>query len=306
MSNWRVSKRTPALQRRARMLEAIRRFFSRREYLEVETPNRIPAPAPEHHVDAVPSGDWYLHTSPELAMKRLLAAGFPPVFQICKCYRDAERGDRHLPEFSMLEWYRPGVDYRYLMAECEELICFVAAELGLGLSVPFRDGIIDLRRPWPVLTVREAFSRFASLSLDDALRGNVFDETLALEIEPHLSGHRPLFLCDYPIAFGSLARARADDPSVAERFELYLGGLEIANAFSELGDVEEQRNRFAEANDFRAERGRKAYPLPEPFLKALADMPPSAGIALGVDRLAMILTNSRSIDDVVCFAPEDL
>jgi len=115
-----------------------------------------------------------------------------------------------------------------------------------------------------------------------------------------------LFLCDYPLAFGSLARAKADDPSVAERFELYLGGLEIANAFSELVDAQEQRQRFAEANDFRVRMSRKAYPLPEPFLHALADMPPSAGIALGVDRLAMIFTDARSIDEVVCFVPEDL
>ncbi|HOG17224.1 MAG TPA: EF-P lysine aminoacylase EpmA [Syntrophales bacterium] len=306
MSDWRAARKIVALQRRALMLEAVRRFFSRRGYLEVETPNRIPAPAPEHHVDAVACGGWYLHTSPELAMKRLLAVGFPPLFQICKCYRDAERGDRHLPEFSMLEWYRPGADYRFLMTECEELICFVASELGLGFSIPFRGGAIDLGRPWPVLTVREAFARFASLSLDEALCRDVFDETLALEIEPHLSGNRPLFLCDYPLALGSLARSKAEDPSVAERFELYLGGLEIANAFSELIDAVEQRRRFAEANDFRVRTGRNAYALSEPFLQALAEMPASAGIALGIDRLAMIFTDSHSIDDVVCFVPEDL
>jgi len=306
MDGWRTAGKVAVLHRRALMLDAIRRFLALRGYLEVETPNRIPAPAPEHHIDALPSGGWYLQPSPELAMKRLLAAGFPPLFQVCKCYRADERGDRHLPEFTMLEWYRPGVDYRFLMTECEELIDFVSSELGFERSFPFRNGSIDLRRPWPVLTVREAFLRFSSLSLEEALSRDVFDEVLALEIEPHLGAGRPLFLCDYPLSSGSLARAKPDEPSVAERFELYMGGVEVANAFSELTDSEEQRRRFAEANDFRVRTGREAYPLPDLFLKALEGMPASAGIALGIDRLAMILTNSRSIDEVVCFVPEDL
>jgi elongation factor P--(R)-beta-lysine ligase len=300
----RLSVKAGALKLRAAMIRAIRRFFVDRDFLEVETPLRTPAPAPEPHIDAVASGDWFLQTSPELCMKRLLAAGYPKIFQICRCFRAGERGSRHLPEFAMLEWYRAQTDYRMLMDDCESLISFVAAEVGLGGALSWQGRRIDLTPPWERITVREAFSRYASLSMEEALRRNCFDEIMAFSIEPRLSGERPVFLYEYPAALGALARLKPDDPGVAERFELYIASLELANAFSELTDAAEQRRRFEDATIDRARNNRRVYPMPERFLAALSRMPPAAGIALGVDRLAMIFADRPEIDAVVAFPPE--
>jgi elongation factor P--(R)-beta-lysine ligase len=301
---WRLNAKADALKLRAAMIRAIRRFFLDQDFLEIETPLRIPAPAPESHVDAVASGDWFLQTSPELCMKRLLAAGYPRIFQICRCFRAGERGARHLPEFTMLEWYRAQTDYRTLMDDCEGLINHVAAEVGLGGAVARQGRRIDLTPPWERITVREAFGRYASLGVGEALARDCFDEVMVCEIEPHLGTERPVFLYEYPAALGALARVKADNPEVAERFELYIAGLEIANAFSELTDAAEQRRRFDEANRARRRNNRPAYPMPERFLAALSRMPPSAGIALGMDRLAMILADRAEIDAVVAFPPE--
>ncbi len=303
---WRLTGKADALRLRAAMIRAIRRFFLDQDFLEVETPVRIPAPAPESHIDPVTSGDWFLQTSPELCMKRLLAAGYPKIFQICRCFRAGERGVRHLPEFTLLEWYRAGSDYRALMDDCEALIAGVAVELGLGGAVTWQGRRIDLAPPWERLTVREAFARYAPLTVEEALGRGVFDETMAFEIEPHLGREKPLFLYEYPVSQGALARVKAADRSVAERFELYIASLELANAFSELTDAEEQRRRFEEVSRERLRSNCPLTPMPEPFLAALSRMPPSAGIALGVDRLAMILADRAGIDTVVAFPPESL
>ena len=235
--DWRLTGKADVLKLRAAMIRAIRRFFLDQDFLEIETPLRIPAPAPESHIDAVASGEWFLQTSPELCMKRLLAAGYPKIFQICKCFRAGERGDRHLPEFTMLEWYRAGTDYRTLMDDCEALIARVAGELGLGDAVSRQGGRIGLAPPWERITVREAFARYAGVSVEEALRRDRFDEIMVCAIEPHLGMERPVFLYEYPAALGALARVKAEDPEVAERFELYIAGLELANAFSELTDA---------------------------------------------------------------------
>jgi len=303
---WRLAGKADALKVRAAVIQAVRRFFLNRDFLEIETPLRIPAPAPESHIDAVASGDWFLHTSPELCMKRLLAAGYRKIFQICKCFRAGERGERHLPEFTLLEWYRAGADYRALMEDCEGLIAHVARELGLGSCISWNGMSIELAAPWERLTVREAFRRYAPIPLEEALRRDRFDEIMVCAIEPHLGSPRPLFLTEYPAALGALARVKADDPTLAERFELYIAGLELANAFSELTDVREQRRRFDQAAGERRLRRQIAYPMPEPFLAALPSMPPSAGIALGLDRLVMILAGRTRIDEVVAFTPEAL
>ncbi len=303
---WRLTGKADALKLRAAMIRAIRRFFLDQDFLEVETPVRIPAPAPESHIDAVASGDWFLQTSPELCMKRLLAAGYPKIFQICRCFRAGERGVRHLPEFTLLEWYRAGCDYRAMMDDCEGLIARVAADLGLGGAVTWQGRRIDLTPGWERLTVREAFARYASLTVEEALSRGMFDETMAFEIEPHLGREKPLFLYEYPTSQGALARVKAADRSVAERFELYIASLELANAFSELTDAEEQRRRFEEVSRERLRNNSPLTPMPEPFLAALCRMPPSAGIALGVDRLAMILADQAGIDAVVAFPPESL
>ncbi len=304
--SWRLAKKQNALWLRARMIQAIRQFFCGRDYLEVETPLRIPAPAPEEHIDAPPSGDWFLQTSPELCMKRLLAAGYSKIFQISKCFREAERGQLHLPEFTLLEWYRQGIDYQVLMQECEELILHVAGTLEQGDVLSFRDKKIALQRPWKRISVREAFTWYSGMSMTEALEKACFDEIMACKIEPRLGFDQPVFLYDYPVEFGALARAKKTDPAVAERFELYMGGLELANAFSELIDEKEQRLRFEKARQARRTAGKNIYPMPEPFLKSLLTLPESSGIALGVDRLAMIFTDSDTIDEVVTFPPETL
>jgi lysyl-tRNA synthetase class 2 len=304
--SWKLASKEDALRRRDRMIRAIRLFFQDRNFLEVETPLRIPAPAPESHIDAVASGEWFLQPSPELCMKRLLAAGYPRIFQICKCFRVGERGDRHLPEFTMLEWYREGTDYRTLMDDCEVLIPLVARELGFG-SIILRQGReIRLGIPWERITVREAFGRYATMTAAEALKTDRFDEILACEVEPRLGMESPVFLYEYPVELGALARVKKGEPGIAERFELYCAGLELANAFSELTDAGEQRRRFEEALRDRRRNGSPLYPMPERFLEALPRMSPSAGIALGIDRLAMLLADKDRIDEVVAFTPESL
>jgi lysyl-tRNA synthetase class 2 len=304
--NWRLASRKKALQTRAAIVRAIRSFFLQRDYLEVETPHRIPVPAPESHIDAVPADDWFLHTSPELCMKRLLAAGYPRIFQVCHCWREGERGSRHIPEFTMLEWYRAGTDYQSLMGEAEALIQSVARRLGRRGRLAYGGGRIALASPWPRVTVGEAFTRYARTAMAEALEHDLFDEIMVRDIEPQLGLDKPVFLYDYPAERGSLARLRADDPSVAERFELYIAGLELANGFSELNDAEEQRARFLHEEAYRRTLGKRPYPLAEKFLQELRDMPAAAGIALGVDRLVMLFVGTATIDDVVAFPPEEL
>lgn len=272
----------------------------------MDTPLLIPAPAPETHIDAIPVAGLYLHTSPELCMKRLLAAGYPRIFQICHCWRSGERGSRHLPEFTMLEWYRALGDYTDLMNDCVALINHVSAASGTGGSITFGGRTVDLQGEWERITVREAFRCHTETTMERALQDGLFDELMAVAIEPQLGCQRPTFICDYPAERGALARLKQDDASVAERFELYIAGIELANGFSELTDPVEQRRRFQEEAACRTKRGQAPYPMPEPFLAELANMPPSAGIALGLDRLVMLLTGAESIDEVVAFTPEEL
>ena len=304
--NWRLARREETLRQRARIIQATRLFFVDRGYLEVETPHRIPAPAPESHIDAVGSGPWFLHPSPELCMKRLLAAGYERIFQMCRCWREGERGSQHVPEFTLLEWYRTGDDYQALMEECEALIQTLASHLGLGQKLVFRGQEIDLAEPWERISVRDAFRHYTTISMGEALERDRFDEMMVLEIEPRLGIKRPAFIYEYPLERATLARLKDNDPTVAERFELYIGGLELANAFSELVDPDEQRRRFALEQETRLSLGKPIYPMPETFLNELEEMPPSAGIALGVDRLVMVLLNAATIDDVVAFTPEEL
>lgn len=301
-----MARRKNALEQRACILQKIRQFFHERAFLEVETPHRIPAPLPESHIDAVPSGHWFLHPSPELCMKRMLAAGYEKIFQICRCWREGERGSLHAPEFTLLEWYRAGSDYLSLMRECEALIQTLAAYLGRGENITYQGYDISLASPWERMTVKEAFRRYAKLSAKEALQQDLFDEVMVREIEPRLGIERPTFLYDYPSERRSLARLKKEDPTVAERFELYVGGLEIANAFSELIDGEEQRKVFQAEMKIRQSLRKKVHPMPEKFLDELETMPPSAGIALGVDRLVMVLLNAKTIDEVVAFTPEEL
>ncbi len=305
-TNRALAERFANLAARASIIQEIRRFFIAKGYLEVETPFRIPAPAPETHIDAAPAGEWFLHTSPEICMKRMVAAGYRQIFQVCRCWRDGERGSRHLPEFTMLEWYQADANYLHLMDECEALIQTVASATGRGNSLVFMGNIIDLSGPWERISVREAFRRYTDYSAEEALERDMFDELMVDAIEPQLGLGKPAFIHDYPACRGALARLRTDDPTVAERFELYIGGIELANAFSELTDAREQHVRFAQEAACRASIGKPAYPLPGKFLEELPHMPPTAGIALGVDRLVMVLLDAARIDEIVAFSPEEL
>jgi lysyl-tRNA synthetase class 2 len=239
-------------------------------------------------------------------MKRMMAAEYEKIFQICRCWREKERGSLHLPEFTLLEWYRAGGDYRSLMEECEELIRSVVTGLGFGPGLTFRGRRIDLSEPWERISVNEAFRRYAQIPLAETLKENLFDEIMVQNIEPNLGLEKPTFIYDYPAQRGALARLKEEDPTVAERFELYIGGLELANGFSELIDSEEQKRRFHAENENRRSNGKPIYSMPEKFLAELGDMPPSAGIALGVDRLVMVLFDAKTIDEVVAFTPEEL
>ncbi len=306
MPDYRQSTIKPNLYLRARIILTVREFFMGRDYLEVDTPIRIPAPAPEAHIDAMITGKHFLQTSPELCMKRLLAAGFARVFQICKCFRQSERGRKHLPELTMLEWYNAGCNYLDLMEECEELIGFLAYHLGKGTRFIYRNRPIELAKPWSRLSVAEAFEQFGSVSMNQALSQNRFDEVIALEIEPRLGIHKPVFLYDYPARHGALAKLTPQNPELAERFELYIGGVELCNGFSELTDAAEQRERFEKEQHLRCSLKKPVYPMPENFLAALHDMPEAAGNALGIDRLVMLFADTDKIDDVVAFTPEEL
>ena len=304
--NFNLARKAQALGLRATLISSIRHFFSQNDFLEIETPLRIPAPAPEEHIEAIPSGDWFLQTSPELCMKRLLAAGFPRIFQISKCFRTAERGNKHLPEFTMLEWYVAHFDYSQLMDQCEAMLINAFKDMGYTQDIIWQNKKINLAHPWERISVAEAFSKYAQISCQEALHQEKFDEILVEYIEPSLGIENPTFLYDYPAKLAALSKIKKSDPTVSERFELYIGGLELANGFSELTDPSEQRHRFDEANKVRAAKKWARYPMPENFLTALQSMPESAGIAIGIDRLVMILANTEKIDDVVSFSPEDL
>jgi lysyl-tRNA synthetase class 2 len=289
------------LELRARTLEAIRGYFQGLGFLEVETPIRVPAPAPEAHIDAIPSGRWYLAPSPELHMKRLLAAGHQRIYQVCKSFRAREQGRHHNPEFTMLEWYRAGAGYLEAIEETERLVGHVAEQV-LGATAPRTGGNrLDLAPPWERLTVAEAFQRFAGWRPGPDPDAERFNLDLVERVEPMLGRNGPTVLLDYPSSMASLARLKPGAPEVAERFEVYAGGLELANGFTELTDAAEQRRRFQEEARKRQEAGHEVYPLPEAFLAALPSLPPAYGVALGVDRLVMLLTGASSIDQVMAF-----
>ena len=177
----RLAAKRSNLWLRARLIQAIRHFFIERDYLEVETPHLIPGPAPEVHIDAIKAGGPFLHTSPELCMKRLVSAGYSKIFQICRCFREGERGEHHLAEFSLLEWYRAGIDYVELMDECEEMVLSVSQDLGLGGKIHFQGQDIDLRRPWERMSVKEAYERYASMPMERAMALKRFDEVMVQE-----------------------------------------------------------------------------------------------------------------------------
>jgi lysyl-tRNA synthetase class 2 len=315
-----------AARARQTLFAALRATFGARGFLEVETPCLVALPGLEPHIDPfevpfVPQTgvgerrSLYLHTSPEYAMKRLLADGGPPLFQLCKAFRNGEVSRTHNPEFTLLEFYRPHADYQAIMADLE--VALAEAERAVT-GGPARFG----RVPWERLTVQEAVARHAGIDLRACPNGpelrraaeargihvgesrsfdDVFFHVFLERVEPHLGRERPTFLLEYPASMASLARLKPDGASVAERVELYVDGLELANGFSELTDAAEQRRRLIAEQALRAGQGRPVYGLDERFLEAVARLPPAAGIAVGLDRVLMLLLGAAQIDDVLLF-----
>ena len=323
----------PLVKRRMRLQAVVRDVLGAMGYEEVETPQLVRAPGMEPPIQAfattfvpelgglLPRPLW-LHTSPEFAMKRLWADGWGRIFQLARVFRNGEVSASHNPEFTMLEFYREG-DCHALMDDVEAMVRAVAKAMALGPSVPVRGVEVDLSEPFERVTVRDAMLRETGLdvlALDDATRlaqaarargfhvpesavtwDDVFFAVFVTAVEPKLGEGRPTFLTEYPARLAALARLKPDDARVAERFELYAGGLELANGFTELVDAAEQRRRFLLEQEERRAAGREVYPLDEKFLEAVGRMAPCAGVAVGLDRLAMWLLGADGIDDLLLF-----
>ena len=305
----------PGLHMRATLFRLIRSFFFEQGFLEVDTPLRQPVLIPESTIIPLTAEGKYLQTSPELCMKRLLAVGCTKIFQLCPCFRKEELGRLHLEEFTMLEWYRLEADYLTLMLDCEALLRFIVQEMVFAkLSTTGncqqelhskKSDLFGIESDWQRLSVAEAFELFSPVSLDEALEKDRFDELLVEFIEPQLGFGVPTFLYDYPVELASLAKCSTKNPRVAERFELYINGVELANGFSELTDSTEQRIRFSEEITIMEKYGRNEVEMPELFLDDLQKLNNAAGIALGVDRLFMLLMGYDSLSESVTFHPGD-
>ncbi len=317
-------RRLECLHARASALATVRQFFAAREFSEVETPLLVPSPGLEIHLDAVVAGNGYLITSPEYQMKRLLAGGLERIFQICRCFRANERGPHHASEFTMIEWYRAYAGIDAIIADTEQLVHAVCGDLArVG------DREIRVTPPWTRMTVREAMQSFAGVRVDgaesaaelvaevrragieiadDAAWDDAFFAAFLARVDPALAQlDHAVILEDWPAPLAALARRKPGDPKTALRFEAYVGGIELANAFDELTDPDEQRARFVDDQRVRAARGKPVYPLDERLLAALAEgLPASAGIALGFDRLVMLATGATSIAQVLAFTAEEL
>lgn len=292
------------LAARARMLCALRNWFAQHDFLEVESPVRLSAPALEDYIDAVEAGAGrWLRTSPELHLKRMLAAGYERIFEIGPCFRAGESGDHHREEFTMLEWYRRGGSWRDLMADAQGMVRAAIAAIHPGkTALPFRGKLIRFDQNWQELTVSDAFERYAEMSLSEAIRRGEFELQLCEKVEPHLGNDAPLFLTEYPVECSGLSAPLPGRPGFVARWELYVAGLEIGNACSELVDPPEQERRFQATAELRARENRPVYPMDQPFMNAIWNgLAPSAGTAIGLDRLAMVLTDAADIAEVRAF-----
>jgi elongation factor P--(R)-beta-lysine ligase len=332
----RYADRKPFLMARSAITRAVRAWFDEQGFVEVETAILQVSPGNETHLHA-PRTELagvdgarairYLRTSPEFAAKKLLAAGETKIFEFARVFRDRERGDLHLPEFTMLEWYRANASYDAIMADSVVVIAHAAQATGIGQFV-FRGRSADPFAEPELLTVAAAFERFAGIDLlatissgegdraalaaaarqrvritEDDTWSDIFSKVLVEHVEPKLGQGRLTVLFEYPAPEAALARAKPADPRVAERFEIYACGVELANGFGELTDAAEQRRRFALAMDEKHRRYGERYPLDEEFLVAVAAMPPSSGVALGFDRLVMLTSGAIRIDQVVWTPP---
>jgi lysyl-tRNA synthetase class 2 len=326
--------RRPLLHKRGRLKAAIRAHFEGQGFTEVECGALVVSPGNETHLHAFearltgPDGvgrALYLHTSPEFAAKKLLAAGEKRIFDFARVFRNRERGRLHAPEFTMLEWYRADEDYQAVIADSLAVLRLAADVAGADL-LRHRDLTCDPRAEADRLTVADAFTHFAGIDLlatlspsgegdanalrtrarrggvavsDDDDWSDMFSKILTLRVEPRLGAERPCILHEYPVCEAALARVSPRDPRMAERFELYACGVELANGFGELTDPVQQRARFENAMARKEQVYGQRYPLDEEFLAALAHMPPASGVALGFDRLVMLATGAPNIDSVL-------
>jgi elongation factor P--(R)-beta-lysine ligase len=335
-SAMRHADRKPFLMARGAITKAVRGWFDEQGFAEVETAILQVSPGNETHLHAprteLTRADGshvtrYLRTSPEFAAKKLLAAGEEKIFEFARVFRGRERGDLHLPEFTMLEWYRAHSTYDAVMADSIVVVAHAAQATGIG-RFSFRGRTADPFAEPELLTVAAAFERFAGIDLlatiangegdrarlaaaakarvriaDDDTWSDIFSKVLVEHVEPKLGQGRLTVLFEYPTPEAALARTKASDPRVAERFEVYACGVELANGFGELTDAAEQRHRFNLAMDEKARRYGERYPLDEDFLAAVAQMPEASGIALGFDRLVMLASGALRIDQVVWTPP---
>lgn len=323
-----LSQKQKNLHLRARIIKGIRAFFDQQGFLEVETPLLVQCPGMEPHIAAFETvyenQTHYFHTSPEYAMKRLLCAEYEKIYQICKTFRNEPVGKMHNPEFTMLEWYRAQADYTHIMHDTEHLIASLATHIFNRPTLQYNEKTIDLSPPWPRLSVHDALVQYAQITADpfthtaqfiqqaqkkghtnvlnDDSADTAFFKVFLDAVEKHLGTQKPTFLIDYPASMAGLATRKKNAPHLAERFELYIAGLELANAFTELTDPVEQRARFEQEQEQRRKENSPIYPLDEAFLNALKEgMPPSGGIALGIDRLVMLFAQETNIQNVMAF-----
>jgi elongation factor P--(R)-beta-lysine ligase len=326
----------PFLAARTAITRAVRAWFDEQGFVEVETGILQVSPGNETHLHAprtelLGSGGEpatrYLRTSPEFSCKKLLAAGEEKIFELARVFRDRERGELHLPEFTMLEWYRANAPYDAVMTDGIVVIAQAARATGVG-RFSFRGRTADPFAKPELLTVSAAFDRFAGIDLlstiadgngdrdhlaaiaankvrisEDDTWSDIFSKILVEHVEPHLGQGRLTVLFEYPVPEAALARAKASDPRVAERFEIYACGVELANGFGELTDAREQRHRFMQAMDEKQRRYGERYPLDQDFLDAVSRMPEASGVALGFDRLVMLASGAARIDQVVWTPP---
>lgn len=309
-----MAARRPALQTRAAIIEAVRAYFRSEGFLEVETPTRVVNPGQELHLDAFyAQGGRYLITSPEHHMKRLVGAGYERVFAICRCFRVEERGPHHQPEFTMAEWYRAHAPLDKIADDCEALLALAAQAAGkTDLPKAIRTTVSALMQAHAGVAL-QGDETAAALAAKVKAAGHdprgastwdeIFFQVFLDHVEPALRHGPPTFVFDWPLPLAALARHKPDGPW-AERFELYAAGLELANAFGELTDPIEQRKRFVSEAHERGRRDKVVYPLDEKLLAGLVTMPPTSGVALGIDRLVMWALGTDDIRDVVAF-PDD-
>ncbi|HOK35453.1 MAG TPA: EF-P lysine aminoacylase EpmA [Candidatus Pacearchaeota archaeon] len=345
MENWEKIYFNPKLKKiqiqRSRINQLIRAFFKKRGFLEVETATLVKCAGQEPYITPMNVSfedernrkyKGYLITSPEYSLKKLLVAGFEKIFEITKVFRSNESfGGIHNPEFTMIEWYRARSNYKEIMKDTEELVCFLNQKINNSNYLIYQNKKINLTLPWPRLTVKKAFLKYTDIDLDkcqnlknfkkeikrnknlkDLVNDNddwndIFCKIFIDKIEPSLPKDRPIILYDYPLPQAALAKRKNKNSFYAERFEVFIAGIELANAFSELTDPKEQYNRFKKEQNLRKKLKKEIIPIDKDFIRALElKMPPSGGIALGIDRLQMLLLNIKDINDLLLFPAKQI